>query len=88
MKSGLLLLNLANVFHSSSSLVRYFNSKTLIYTYLKVLLLDPNKTFLKALRVARELNPDMLPSNFTLGGVPIAPSEIANTFALTKSGST
>ena len=32
-------------------------------------------------RVARDLNPDLLPSNLMLGGVPIAPSEIANTFA-------
>ena len=35
----------------------------------------------KAVRVARDLNPDEIPTNLNLGGVPDVSSEIANTFA-------
>ena len=35
----------------------------------------------KAVRVAKNLNPNDLPSNLTLGGGPVAPGDIANSFA-------
>ena len=45
--------------------------------------LGGNANLWKAVRLAKNLNPEVIPHNLTFAGLPIAPHDIANSFAKT-----